>query len=66
MVKDPINGRGAHSHIAKLEAEIKTLRKRLEANTRRIEELEATSFQLQDEEEVVLVTVPRRRGTDFR
>ena len=66
MVKNPISGRGSQSHIAKLEAEIKTLKKRLEANTRRIEELEATSFQLEEQEEVVLVTVPRHRGIDFR
>lgn len=43
-----------------MEAEIETLRQRVEINTRRIEELEATAFQLEDAEEVILVTVPKR------
>jgi hypothetical protein len=43
-----------------MEAEIETLRQLVEINTRRIEELEATAFQLEEEEEVILVTVPRR------
>jgi len=43
-----------------MEAEIETLRQLVEINTRRIEELETTAFQLDEEEEVILVTVPRR------
>jgi hypothetical protein len=46
--------------LEKLESEIESLRKRMESNTRRIEELEATAFTLRDEEEVVLVAVPRK------
>jgi len=43
-------GRG--TRLAELEAELRSLR-------RRVEELEATAFQLESEEEVILVTVPR-------
>jgi len=32
----------------------------VDALTRRIEELEATAFQLRDEEDVILIAVPKR------
>ena len=35
------------------------LRTWVEALTRRVEELEATAFQLMDEEEVILVAIPK-------
>ena len=54
------------SQLEKLESEIESLRKRMESNTRRIEELEATAFTLSDEEEVVLVAVPRKVGSGVR
>lgn len=34
------------------------LRSWIEALTRRVEELEASAFQLQDHEEIVLITLP--------
>ena len=43
-----------------LESQLLELRAWLEAVTRRIEQLEATAFQLNDEEEVLLIAVPRR------
>jgi hypothetical protein len=48
-----------------VESQLRELREWLKANTRRIEELEATAFQLLDEEEVLLVTVPRKRSCGF-
>ena len=54
------------SQLEKLESEIECLRKRMESNTRRIEELEATAFTLSDEEEVVLVAVPRKISSGIR
>ena len=54
------------SQLEKLESEIESLRKRMESNTRRIEELEATAFTLSDEEEVVLVAVPRKISSGIR
>jgi len=41
-----------------IEAQIHDLRLRVAALSRRIEELEATTFQLVDEEEIILVVVP--------
>ncbi len=46
----------------KLEAQIKELREWLRAMTGRIEELEANSFQLTDQEEVFLIAVPKRES----
>ena len=43
---------------SELESQIRELREWVRANTRRIEELEATTFQLLDEEEVLLVAIP--------
>jgi len=45
-----------------LEASVEELRGWVEALSRRVEELEQSAFQLADQEEVVLVTVPRRRS----
>lgn len=42
------------------ELRLRELGERIKALTRRVEELEATAFQLVDEEEVVLVAVPRK------
>lgn len=44
-----------------LESQLRELREWIRANTRRIEELEATSFQLLDEEDVLIIAVPDRR-----
>lgn len=44
-----------------LESQLRELREWIRANTRRIEELEATAFQLLDEEEVLIIAVPDRR-----
>ncbi len=44
-----------------LESQLLELREWLEAVTRRLEQLEATAFQLNDEEEVLLIAVPRRK-----
>lgn len=54
------------SQLERLKLEIEGLRKRMESNTRRIEELEATAFTLSDEEEVVLVAVPRKISSGIR
>lgn len=43
---------------ASIEAQIKDLRLRVAALSRRVEELEATTFQLVDEEEIILLAVP--------
>jgi len=43
-----------------LEAELKELRAWVRANMRRIEELEATAFQLMDGEEVILIAVQEK------
>ena len=42
---------------ASIEAQILDLRLRVDALSRRVEELEATTFQLVDEEEIILFTV---------
>ncbi len=39
-------------------SQIVELRSWIEAITRRVEELEASAFQLQDHEEIVLITLP--------
>ncbi len=39
-------------------SQIAELRSWIEALTRRVEELEASAFQLQDHEEIVLITLP--------
>jgi len=54
------------SQSERLKLEIEGLRERMESNTRRIEELEATAFTLSDEEEVVLVAVPRKISSGIR
>jgi hypothetical protein len=43
-----------------LRAMILELRDRVMANARRIEELEATAFQLEGEEEILLIAIQRR------
>ncbi len=43
-----------------LEAIILELRERVMANARRIEELEATAFHLEGEEEILLIAIQRR------
>jgi len=49
------------SDVPKIESQLYELREWLEAVTRRLEQLEATAFQLNDEEEVLLIAVPRRK-----
>jgi hypothetical protein len=44
-----------------VESKLRQLTEWVKANTRRIEELEATAFQLLDEDEVLIVAIPRRR-----
>jgi len=46
---------------AELESQIQELREWIKANTRRIEDLEASAFQLLEEEEVFLITVPKKK-----
>lgn len=46
--------------MERLRAELDALREWVRANSRRLEDLEANSFFLEDYEEVLLVTVPRR------
>jgi cell division protein FtsL len=46
---------------AELESQIQELREWIKANTRRIEDLEASAFQLLEEEEVLLITVPKKK-----
>jgi len=53
---------GANMKTHELEASVEELRGWVEALSRRVEELEQSAFQLADQEEVVLVTVPRRRS----
>lgn len=43
-----------------LESQLRELVEWVRANTRRIEGLEATAFQLLDEEEVLIIDVPHR------
>jgi len=43
---------------ASIEKQIQDLRLRVAALSRRVEELEATTFQLVDEEEIILLAVP--------
>jgi len=47
------------NRILDIESELRTLREWIKANSRRIEELEATSFQLTDAEEVLIVKIPK-------
>ena len=44
--------------MEELKSQVRELRKWIEALTRRIEDLESSAFQLQDHEEVILVTLP--------
>ena len=44
-----------------VESQLRELREWVKANSRRIEELEATAFQLLDEDEVLIVAIPRKR-----
>ena len=46
--------------VSGLEDEVRELREAVRALTRRGEDLEATTFQLLDDEEVLLITVPKR------
>lgn len=46
--------------LQKLRDEVAWLREWVKANSRRLEDLEANAFFLEDSEEVILVTVPRR------
>lgn len=47
--------------VRELESQVRDLIGRVRILTRRIEELEATSFQLVEDEEVLLITLPKRR-----
>ena len=51
--------RSRHATNPYLEQQIMELREWIEALTRRIEELEATTFQLAGEEEVIMITAPK-------
>ena len=46
------------TNTGELKSQIRELREWIEALTRRIEDLESSAFQLQDHEEVILVTLP--------
>jgi len=46
--------------VVELESQVEELRERMRILIRRIEELEATSFQLLEDEEVLLIAVPKR------
>ena len=52
----------ANTKMYELEASVEELRGWVEALSRRVEELEHSAFQLADQEEVALVTVPGRRN----
>lgn len=56
---NPVNE--AYEETADYRAQVRDLRLQLAALSRRVEELEATAFQLVDEEEVILVAVPDTR-----
>jgi len=45
--------------ISDIESELRTLMEWVKANSRRIDELEATAFQLADVEEVFIVAIPK-------
>jgi len=47
------------SEISDIESELHNLREWIKANSRRIEELEATAFQLAEVEEVLIVAIPK-------
>jgi hypothetical protein len=46
------------THKEKLKSQIGELREWIEALTRRIEDLESSTFQLEDHEEVIIVALP--------
>jgi hypothetical protein len=56
---------GVKANMTDLEASVGELRGWVEALSRRVEDLEHSAFQLVDEEEVVLVAVPRGRSHDL-
>ncbi len=56
---------GVKANMTDLEASVGELRGWVEALSRRLEDLEHSAFQLVDEEEVVLVAVPRGRSHDL-
>jgi len=56
---------GMNMKMGDLEASVAELRGWVEALSRRVEDLEHSAFQLVDEEEVVLVAVPRGRSHDL-
>ena len=56
---------GVNRETHDLEASVGELRGWVETLSRRVEELEHSAFQLVDEEEVVLVAVPRGRSLDL-
>jgi hypothetical protein len=56
---------GVKANMTDLEALVGELRGWVEALSRRVEDLEHSAFQLVDEEEVVLVAVPRGRSHDL-
>lgn len=47
-----------------MSSQVLELRSWIEALTRRVEELEASAFQLQDHEEIVLITLPSEDRTN--
>jgi len=60
LVKENTNLDGLMERVEIAEASLEEMRRRVESLSRRLEELEYSAFQLEDEEEVVLITVPRR------
>jgi hypothetical protein len=48
-----------NTQISDIESELRILREWVKANSRRLEELEASAFQLADVEEVIVVAIPK-------
>ncbi len=48
-----------NTRISDIESELQFLREWIKANSRRLDELEASTFQLADVEEVIVVAVPK-------
>jgi hypothetical protein len=51
----------SHDRIQELEAELSFLREWIISNTRRINDIEANAFFLEETEEVILVTIPKKQ-----
>jgi len=63
LVKEEKNLNGLNKRVENVEASLEEMRHWVESLSRRLEELEYSAFQLEEEDEVVLITVPRRLPT---